>query len=274
MSGALSGGARLERTLERLRAEGRTGIMSHLVLGYPSLEESRRLVEAMARGGADLIEVQIPFSDPTADGPVITHACQKALDGGVRVADAFDFVAQASRRHDIPFLFMCYFNIAFAYHGGPGAGGGVREFVRRAAGCGAAGLIIPDIPPEEAQEGYPGACREEGIHPIHVVSPNASEERLALVRSVASGFLYVTSRTGTTGREMELELELLARFLAAARRITKLPLAVGFSISRRSQVEALAGHAELAVVGTHLIRIHERDGAEGVERELHLLAGR
>jgi len=270
-------GERLDRALETLRSSGRVGIMTHIVLGYPSVEESYRIVDCMVQSGVDIIEVQIPFSDPTADGPVITAACQSALDGGVRVADAFTFMKEVTSRYDVPFLFMSYLNIAFAYRGGVNASDkkntGLRAFVGEAAAVGACGLILPDIPPEQTQERYPENCRDFGVHPIYVVSPNATEKRLQMIGQVASGLIYATSRTGTTGREMQLELERLTLFLQQARDICKLPLAVGFSISGRQQIEALRGHADVAVIGTHLIRAYEKDGVDGVRKELGELVG-
>lgn len=274
-------GGRLERTLEKLRAESRLGLMTHIVLGYPTLAESHRIVECMASAGVDLIEVQIPFSDPTADGPVITDACQKALDGGIRVADAFRFAEEVSGRYDIPFLFMSYFNVVFAYGAGRGRGedgggqsqSGVRGFVHRAAASGVCGLIVPDIPPEQKQEGYPESCRDAGLHPVYVISPNISEERVRAVARVASGLVYATSRTGTTGREVDLETKRLKAFLASARRITNLPLALGFSISRREQIESFRGDADVVVVGTHLIRVYKSSGLQGLGEELRALRG-
>lgn len=264
---------RLDHTLETLRREGRVGLMAHLVFGYPSPRDSAAIVDAMARAGADIVEVQVPFSDPTADGPVITQACQKALDAGARVEDAFRFVEDTTRRHALPVLMMSYFNLAFAYRSATGGGAGLGGFVARAAAAGASGLIIPDLPPEERQEGYAEACREHGVHAVCVVSPNIGEERLRAVGAVGSGLLYATSRTGTTGKEMDLEMERLTRFLALARQVCGLPLAVGFSISRREQIESLRGHADVAVVGTHLIRAFERGGVAGLEAELRKLRG-
>jgi tryptophan synthase alpha chain len=263
----------LDKALERARADGRTGLMTHIVLGYPTLLESRQIVERMARAGVDIIEVQIPFSDPTADGPVISRASQTALDGGVRVADAFAFMEDVTARYDTAFVFMSYFNIAFAYRAGAndGRGGsdGVAGFVAASANAGASGLILPDVPPEMAtREGYPQACAQHGIHPIHVVSPNVGEDRLQAVASVATGLLYATSRTGTTGREMDLEMERLTQFLAQAKEICGLPVAVGFSISKPEQIAALSGHADIAVIGTHLIRVYQQNGLDGVEKAL------
>ncbi|HLU49023.1 MAG TPA: tryptophan synthase subunit alpha [Planctomycetota bacterium] len=267
-------GARLVEAIGRARREGRIGIMTHVVLGYPSLDESRRIVETMARAGVDLIEVQIPFSDPTADGPVITEACQDALDGGARVADAFDLVAKAASPSAPPMLFMTYVNIAFAYRSRANGGESVPGFVRDAARAGASGLIIPDLPPERREEGYVAACRGEGIHPVFVISPNITERRLALIRENASGLVYSTSRTGTTGREMELAWDELRGFLARARAVLEVPIAVGFSITSREHVERLEGHADVAVIGSHLLRAHKRGGLSALEDELGKLLGR
>lgn len=267
-------GERLDRALAARRGRGRPGIMSHLVFGYPDVEESRRQVEIMARAGVDIVELQIPFSDPTADGPVITRACQDALRAGARTAGALALVAEATRAHDVPVLIMAYVNLAFAYAGGEAAGGGLRAFVRDAARAGAAGLIVPDLPPEAEREGFSEACREEGIHAVRVVSPNATDARLERVREAGSGLVYCTSRTGTTGKEMDLSLERLRGFLERARRITRRPLAVGFSISRPEQVDALRGLADVAVIGSHWIRVRERDGLEGLEAELRRFVDR
>jgi len=276
VSGSEPGGgrARIDRTLERIRSEGRVGLMAHLVLGHPTLEASRHIVEAMIRSGVDLIEVQLPFSDPTADGPTITLACHKALERGIRVADGIRFLAEMSAKHpSTAFIIMSYFNLLYNYRGS-GPGQGVAPFVRAAREAGVSGLIVPDLPPEEDQEGYPDACRSNGIHPIYVISPNVPRKRLEAVSRVARGFIYSTSRTGTTGKDAEIEIEGLKRFLADAREVCGLPMAVGFGISRREQVEALRGCADVAVVGSHLIRVYEDLGLSGLERELRTLAGR
>ncbi|MEM7234035.1 MAG: tryptophan synthase subunit alpha [Planctomycetota bacterium] len=268
MSGSANG-ARVDRMVEHLRSEGRTGIMTHIVLGYPSLDESREIIAAMVEAGVDVIEVQIPFSDPTADGPVITQACQAALDNGVTVADAMAFMKEMSSKYETPFLYMSYTNIAFAYAGGPDAeDGGLRAFVRDSAAAGAAGMILPDLPPDQDQEGYTEACREFGLHPIYVVSPNTPDRRLEMIRDVSSGFVYSTSRTGTTGKEMDLEMDSLRSFLKRAHDITGLALAVGFSIRSREQVESLKDDAEIAVIGSHFIRVFEQGGIDALKSAL------
>ncbi len=266
--------AALDEVFARLRKESRVGLMTHIVFGYPTVEASRHLADIMVRSGVDLMEVQLPFSDPTADGPTITHACLKALDRGVRAADGLAFVSEAVRKHSVPILFMSYFNVVFNYHEKGEARRGIAAFARAAAQAGAAGLIIPDLPPEEDQERYPETCREHGLHPIYVTSPNVNDRRLEAIAKAASGFVYTTSRTGTTGREVQIAMDELGCFLDRAHRICKLPVAVGFSISKREQIEALSGKAEMAVVGSHLIQVYEKLGLSALEREIRTLAGR
>jgi tryptophan synthase alpha chain len=264
----------LDDALARIASDGRVGLMTHIVYGYPSIDESRQIAEAMLESGVDLLEVQLPFSDPTADGPTITAACQTALDNGARVQDGIDFVGDLSAKFDVPLLFMSYFNIVFNYRAPGSDERGPAQFAAAAANAGAAGLIVPDIPPEESQERFPEACRENDLHPIYVTSPNVSDSRLAAIKSVASGFVYCTSRTGTTGRVVDIELDMLGKFLDRARASCGLPLAVGFSISQRSQVKSLHPKAEVAVVGSHLIRVYESEGLDGVRQAIGSLLGR
>lgn len=263
----------IDGVFETLQRDGRVGLMTHIVYGYPSVEGSREIVEAMVRAGVDLIEVQLPFSDPTADGPTITAACQTALEGGARVRDGIRFVSELTRRYPVPVLFMSYFNVVFSYRASASEPRGVESFARAAAAAGVSGLIVPDIPPEETQEGYPEACRKVDLHPIYVTSPNATPTRLRAIADVGSGFVYCTSRTGTTGRDVAIAMEELGPFLARAREICRLPIAVGFSISSPEQVAALAGHADMAVVGSHLLRVYEAGGARAVEQRVRELVG-
>ena len=268
MSAAVSN--RIDETLSRLRQEKRVGLMAHVIGGFPSLAATRELVAAMVESGADFIELQLPFSDPTADGPVITAACQEALDAGVRTEDLIEMMAEFTAAYPTCFLFMSYFNLVFRFRG---LAPGTEVFAGAAAEAGAAGLIVPDIPPEETQEGYPEACRASGLHPIYVISPNIGVERFEALAKVASGFVYSTSRTGTTGKAVTLERQALRNFLDRARASIDLPLAVGFGLTERADVESLEGAAEIAVVGSHLIRVFRRSGIDGVAQTIRQLRG-
>lgn len=235
----------LLETLEKITATKRTSpaLMTHVVLGYPSLKESIDIVKAMADCGAAIIELQIPFSDPMADGPTIMAANEAALENGVRVRDCFRAAEKLSRAVNVPLVFMSYFNIVYAH--------GVRKFKRDAANAGIQGLIVPDVPPEEHAEGFWEL--NEPVIPIPVVAPVSTPARLKLLKSVSPvGFVYCVSTTGTTGARRALP-EGLPEYLKRVRNVFHLPLAVGFGISSRKQVEELTGHADLAVVGSAMI---------------------
>ncbi|MFH1218378.1 MAG: tryptophan synthase subunit alpha [Candidatus Peregrinibacteria bacterium] len=223
-------------------------VMTHIVAGYPTMRGCEKTAISMARAGVKFIEIQIPFSDPVADGPVIMRANQAALSRGVRVADCFELMSRLRRRFDlegleVSLLFMTYYNILFRY--------GVGRFCEWAAACGCYGLIVPDIPFDEGAE-YLAACESCGLCGVQVVSPIVSEERLRSIGEVARGMVYCVSRYGTTGVRGELNVG-LETYLKRVRKHISVPLAVGFGISSRGQVEAVLRVADIAVVGSALI---------------------
>lgn len=232
-------------------------LMSHLVLGYPSLEENRLAIDAMVSHGVDLMELQIPFSEPIADGPMIARANQAALDQGFSVREGLAFIAETVQRHPIPFLIMTYYNILMAY--------GVEAFIREAARIGVQGLIIPDLPPQEAGEAI-GWCRKYGqgnLAWIHLMTPTSRDERLAEIGRQGDGFVYCVARKGVTGKETDFN-EALTHFVGRCRRATSVPLAVGFGVKSAEDVAKLAGLADIAVIGTAAIQIHEEKGVKAV----------
>lgn len=234
--------------------------MTHIVAGYPSLEESFEVAILMAESGVSYIEIQIPFSDPVADGPTIMGANMEALESGVTVESCFDLLEKLVREIGVrglsaKVLFMTYFNIVHKF--------GVREFCKRASELGCFGLIVPDMPvDEEGQENFIGSCREFGLVNILVVSPLTCEERLSKLAEFASGFVYCVSRYGTTGASDSLGE--IGKYLARVRRFFDLPLAVGFGISSKEQVETVHEHAEIAVIGSKVINVLRESGAKGV----------
>jgi len=258
-------GNALDDLLSELKRAGRVGVMAHLVAGYPSEQESKDLAKALAENGADILEIQIPFSDPTADGPVITAACQKALQTGTKPRFALELAAQVVKATARPVLIMSYLNILFRWPGG------VERFLREAAAAGVCGTIVPDIPPEEDHEGYFTLCPRSGVHPIIVVSPNVPRERLAVLKSAASGMVYTTSRVGTTGAASDVADPTLRGFLQTLHQEIGLPVAVGFGIRDRRQIEALSGLAEVAVVGTYLLETFQNAGVKGAASALRAL---
>jgi tryptophan synthase alpha chain len=234
-------------------------LMTHIVAGYPSFDASLRLVEAMVRAGVDLIELQIPFSEPIADGPVILQANQEALSAGATVERCLALAAEVSRRFDIPFLFMSYFNILFRR--------GVSAFVDEMRAAGMQGAIVPDLPPEAGADGsaYLEAMRAARLDPILIFAPTTPVARLRELGEVGGGFVYCVARKGVTGSATHFSSELDA-YLQRARAATTLPLAVGFGITSRADIDYLRGKADIAVVGSETLRVLDREGIEGVAR--------
>ncbi len=230
-------------------------LMTHLVLGYPSLDTNREVIRQMAENGVDCIEVQIPFSEPMADGPVILKANQKALATGIRVEDCIAFAAEMVQEFpQVHFLFMTYYNIVFRY--------GLADFIQRSAEIGMKGFIIPDLPPEEGEE-YLRLSVERDMAAIMFFTPTSTDERMAEVAGQGNGFVYCVARQGVTGKHTEMD-DNLAEYFARCRQATDLPMAVGFGIGNREDVALLEGKADMAVIGTATIKLVDQEGADAV----------
>jgi tryptophan synthase alpha chain len=244
----------LEQYLKDRRQKQEILLMTHIVLGHPHFDTSLRLVESMVHAGVDLIELQIPFSEPMADGPVILRANQEALEAGSSVDKCFELATEVARRFDVPFLFMSYYNVLFRR--------GVAEFVNRSQQAGLRGAIVPDLPPEEGAE-YLAAMKEAALDPIFIYSPNTTDARMKVIAEYASGFVYCVARKGVTGSATAFSTE-LSSYLARARAATSLPLAVGFGVKEKPDVDFLRGKADIAVVGSETLRVLERGGVAAV----------
>ena len=229
-------------------------LMTHIVLGYPSFEVNRQVIGQMVANGVDCIEMQLPFSEPMADGPVILKANQDSLAGGTRIADCLAFGAEMTAAYDIPFLFMTYYNIIFKY--------GEQPFFARAKEAGIRGLIVPDLPPEQGETFFRLADEYE-IAPILIFAPTSTDERMRELDRVGRGFIYCVARRGVTGKKSELGAD-FADYLSRCRKATTKPLAVGFGIQDRADIQALAGRADMAVIGSQTIRLVDAKGAEAV----------
>ncbi|BAS27590.1 tryptophan synthase subunit alpha [Limnochorda pilosa] len=236
---------RIERRFEQARAAGRAAFMPYLTLGYPRPAASLEVINGLLAGGADLLELGIPFSDPLADGPVLQAAAQQALAAGTTVATALDLVARVrDQAPDVPLVLLVYANTVSARGG--------ERFAREAAEAGADGVILPDWPPDEAG-GLLAALQAAGLAYVGLVSPVSSESRLARVAAASQGFLYAVSVTGVTGERQGLSEELapLARRL---RSVSPLPIAAGFGIGRPEDARAAARHCDGVIVGSALAR--------------------
>lgn len=234
---------KIAATFARAREEGRAALMPYLMAGYPTIEQSLEIGKAYVRGGADLIEVGIPFSDPLADGPVIHAAGTAALDSGVTITDALQVAKDLAQ--EIPVVVMCYSNPIYAY--------GLEQFVTTLAEDGVSGLIIPDMPFEEATELFE-ACERSEIAFVPLVAPTTTDERMQAIGKRAQGFLYTVSLTGTTGERSRVGSELPA-VIARAKAATTVPVAVGFGISTpQDATEVAKDGADGVIIGSRLVR--------------------
>lgn len=229
-------------------------LMTHIVLGYPSFEEGFQIIEAMVDAGVDMMELQIPFSEPIADGPVILRANQAALANGATVAECVEFAQRAARTFDIPFLFMSYYNILFQY--------GLDRFAAVMAEAGLRGAIVPDLPPEEG-EAYLRVMAEHQLAPVYIFSPSTPDKRLRTIASCSKGFIYCVARKGVTGSDTRFTDE-LESYVDRCRQATHLPLALGFGVKDKKDVNFLTGKVDIAVIGTQTIRLVESEGVQAV----------
>jgi tryptophan synthase alpha chain len=244
----------LEARIREARSRKDLLLMTHIVIGYPSFADSLAMVDAMVAAGVDLMELQIPFSEPMADGPVILAANQKALAKGSTVARCFEFAATVAKRHPIPFLFMSYYNPIFR--------AGVGSFIQRLKAAGLFGAIVPDLPPEEAGE-YLAAMAAADADPIFIFSPSTPDERLRQIAGHARGFVYCVARKGVTGLHTTFSAHLDA-YLARCRAATSLPLALGFGVQDAADVAFLRGKVDIAVVGSATLRLVDEKGVAAV----------
>jgi tryptophan synthase alpha chain len=246
---------------------GATGIqlMTHVVAGYPSLDVNAELIRLMARQGVKLVEIQIPFTDPLADGPTIMRANQAALDAGVTPRHCFELCAALSRElPDVGFMFMTYANIPFAM--------GLGNFLDQAAASGASGVILPDLPWDEGDGDYAEAARKRGLHPVMVISPDTEGPRLDAILRRASGLLYTTLKVGITGAGASID-QTGVDYVRNLKAKAGLPIAAGFGISRPEHVRMLSGLADAAVIGSHIINLLDAGGLEAVDAFLATCRG-
>jgi tryptophan synthase alpha chain len=232
-----------------LRDSGRKGLIAYLTVGDPSPERTPALVEALERGGADLIELGVPFSDPIADGPVIQRAGERALRAGTTLRGVLEVAREIRTRSEVPLLLFTYLNPVLRY--------GLEALARDAAASGIDGCLLTDASVEEAGD-YVRAMRGAGLDTVFLAAPTSSPRRLELVAKYTSGFVYLVSRTGVTGERESLSGS-VGPLVRAMRAITPLPLAVGFGISRPEHVAELGRQVEAVVVGSAIVHLIERN---------------
>ncbi|MFY9584009.1 MAG: tryptophan synthase subunit alpha [Candidatus Acidiferrales bacterium] len=253
---------RITRRFDDLRRAGDLGLVAYLTAGDPTLEATERLVAALAEAGADVVELGVPFSDPLADGPTIQRASERALRSGTTLAGVLGLVRKLRQKTEVPLVLFSYFNPVLQM--------GLSTFADEAAAAGADGVLITDLTPEEAGE-YRHAVVSRGLDTIFLAAPTSTDARLVRIAESSTGFLYLISRMGVTGAREALPEDLPA-LVRRARRVTSLPIAVGFGISLPGHVSILGGLADAAVVGSALVEEIER--AASVDEAASAVAAR
>lgn len=234
----------IDKCFARLASKGQLALMPYLTLGYPQVESALTLIPALVAGGADVLELGVPFSDPLADGKVIQATSQRAIDNGMTMELALEQLRELADRMQLPpMVLMTYTNILMNY--------GFEKFSRDARAAGVSGLIVPDMPLEESSE-LRAALAECDIHFIFMVTPNLAPARIEAIAKAASGFIYMVTVTGVTGERSELPD--LTEFVTRMRSVTRVPLALGFGISTPAQVHSLHGKVDGVIIGSALMK--------------------
>lgn len=242
--------SRIAATFARLREEKRRGFIPFITAGDPTLDATRALIVELARAGATLIELGVPFSDPMADGPVIQRASERALRNGVGVAEVLAVIADARRETDVPIVLFSYYNPLLQF--------GAERLCAEARDAGVDGMLVTDLAPEEATE-FAATLSKQELDLIFLVAPTSTDERLRRIAERASGFIYAVSRAGVTGVQSRSSAE-AGRLVGRVRAVTDLPVAVGFGISTREQVADVWRYADAAVVGSAIVAEIEKRG--------------
>ncbi len=240
-------------------------IMTHLVAGYPSFTSNLKLLKVMEKSGVSMVEIQIPFSEPIADGSTITLANQSALDKGVTLEKAFAFIEKARSTVTLPLIVMTYYNIPYQM--------GLEKFLKKCQALGVSGLIIPDIPFDEEREDYFKLIKSYNLLPIIVISPTTQEKRLEQIIRLTKknqSFIYTTLKVGITGSKKDLNKTGMAFLKKIKKKLTdqQIPLAAGFGISNKNQIATVKKNSDVVVIGSYIIELFNQQGAEGVEKFL------
>lgn len=242
--------SRIAGLFHSLKEENRAGLIAYLTAGDPSPEHTPALVAALERGGADLIELGVPFSDPIADGPVIQRASDRALRAGTTLTKVLEIARQIRRTSDIPLLLFTYLNPVVRY--------GMEKLAEDARAAGIDGCLFTDLSVEEAEQ-HVSAIKRHGLDTVFLAAPTSTERRLRLVAKYSSGFIYLVSRTGVTGEQTSVS-DAVAPLVDAMRSATELPLAVGFGIANANHAAQVGALADAVVVGSAVVRIIEQNG--------------
>lgn len=237
--------SRITSTLSSLKARGEKALVTFITAGDPDLATSEELVHSIVESGADLIELGFPFSDPMADGPTIQLSSERALAAGTTLRGVLDLVGRVRQHSNIPIVLMGYYNPVFSY--------GIAKFACDAAAAGVDGLLLVDLPPEEAQELHP-LLNDAGVDLITLLAPTTGQERTTRLAGASEGFLYYVSMTGVTGSQ-KVDASAIASAVDALKQVSPVPVAVGFGVSTPEDARSVAAIADAVVVGSALVKI-------------------
>lgn len=259
----------IERIRKVFESDKKIKLMTHVVGGYPDIDVCESLITMMAQKDVDLIEVQLPFSDPIADGPVIVHANHQALRAGIRTDSVLTMIERVRKKIETPLLIMSYINPLFSY--------GIENIIKKAVDIGVDGFIVPDCPLEETELNFPELCKKNGLAMVPLIAPSSDEKRMMqLVHNNASPFVYAVLRLGITGRKSEFDDETIS-YLKTIRESTDKYIAGGFGICEKAQLELLSSHADCGVIGSALLKTvtsaveEERDPVDAADTFLNSL---
>jgi len=250
---------RIDALFSRLKQKRRKVLIVYIAAGDPSLGETEKIIIELEKSGVDLVEIGIPFSDPLADGPTIQKASRRALAGGADIKAVLRMARSVGKKVRLPLVFMTYYNLVHHY--------GVRKFVRDSKASGVDGVIIPDLPPEEAGE-IIEISRHENFSTIFLAAPTSTKSRLKNIAARSTGFIYYVSLTGTTGARKKLPADIVAH-VRSLKKITKKPVCVGFGISRPGQARKISRLADGVIVGSAVIKVIEENiGRKDLRRKV------
>mgnify|MGYP003320488044 FL=1 len=246
----------LQAYIEERKKDKDLLVMAHVVCGYPSFSDNMKELEIMSATGVDIVELQFPFSEPSADGPLFVKANEESLKSGTTVDQCFDFMKQVSERFSFKVLMMGYYNTAFRM--------GEELFVRRIKDAGGSGYILPDLPVEESSNLH-AISEREGIEPIILMTPTSSDKRLAKLGEASRGMVYAVARKGVTGSKTDMSDDVID-LVNRCRQHTTVPIGVGFGISSKTDMDFLRGTADLAIVGTAALKVWEESREDGLTK--------
>jgi tryptophan synthase alpha chain len=243
--------SRIQNCFQKLNEKNQKALVAFITAGDPDLPTTGKVFSIIEKNGADIIELGVPFSDPLADGPVIQAASQRALENGTTLKKIIQLVAEIRKNSELPIVLMTSYNPVFAY--------GQKQFVDDALHAGVDGVIIPDLPPEEAGE-FDTHAKKQGLDMIHLLAPTSTEDRIRLIADESRGFIYYVSLTGTTGVKSEVSDNLEAK-VRTIKNVAELPVLVGFGISGPDQAKKAAAVSDGVIVGSAIVRLMEQNGS-------------